>query len=95
MAAPLMVLTVWAPDVTNIHLTEPVESLSELDGTSLRTAGATQAIFVDAIGAAPQTLGSTEANEAMGRGTIDGQLQGWTGMRTWATRSAGPANRPS
>lgn len=77
------VLTVWAPDVTNIHLTEPVANLSELDGTSLRTAGATQAIFVDAIGAAPQTLGSTEANEAMSRGTIDGQLQGWTGMRTF------------
>ncbi|MEM8663282.1 MAG: TRAP transporter substrate-binding protein [Pseudomonadota bacterium] len=77
------VLTVWAPDVTNIHLTEPVESLEALDGASLRTAGATQAIFVDAIGAAPQTLGSVEANEAMQRGTIDGQLQGWTGMRTF------------
>ncbi|MEQ8366288.1 MAG: TRAP transporter substrate-binding protein DctP, partial [Roseicyclus sp.] len=77
------VLTVWAPDVTNIHLTDPVTSLEELNGTSLRTAGATQALFVDAIGAAPQTLGSTEANEAMGRGTIDGQLQGWTGMNTF------------
>jgi TRAP-type C4-dicarboxylate transport system substrate-binding protein len=77
------VLTVWAPDVTNIHLTDPVTSLAELEGTSLRTAGATQAMFVDAIGAAPQTLGSTEANEAMGRGTIDGQLQGWTGMNTF------------
>ncbi|MEM8856087.1 MAG: TRAP transporter substrate-binding protein DctP, partial [Pseudomonadota bacterium] len=77
------VLTVWAPDVTNIHLTEPVESLEDLSGASLRTAGATQAIFVDAIGAAPQTLGSTEANEAMQRGTIDGQLQGWTGMKTF------------
>lgn len=77
------VLTVWAPDVTNIHLTDPVTSLEELDGASLRTAGATQAIFVNAIGAVPQTLGSTEANEAMGRGTIDGQLQGWTGMNTF------------
>lgn len=77
------VLTVWAPDVTNIHLTEPVETLEALEGASLRTAGSTQAIFVDAIGAAPQTLGSTEANEAMQRGTIDGQLQGWTGMKTF------------
>lgn len=77
------VLTVWAPDVTNIHLNEPVETLEELSGTSLRTAGATQAILVDEIGAAPQTLGSTEANEAMQRGTIDGQLQGWTGMKTF------------
>lgn len=77
------VLTAWTPDVTNIHLVDPVDSLEALEGTSLRTAGATQAIFVEAIGAAPQTLGSVEANEAMGRGTIDGQLQGWTGMNTF------------
>ena len=77
------VLTVWAPDVTNIHLVEPVENLEALEGASLRTAGSTQAIFVDEMGGAPQTLGSTEANEAMGRGTIDGQLQGWTGMKTF------------
>ena len=77
------VLTVWAPDMTNIFVTEPVDSLEALEGTSLRTAGSTQAIFVDEMGAAPQTLGSTEANEAMQRGTIDGQLQGWTGMKTF------------
>lgn len=77
------VLTLWAPDVTNIHLLEPADGLSDLEGTSLRTAGQTQALFVEAIGAAPQTLGSVEANEAMQRGTIDGQLQGWTGMNTF------------
>lgn len=77
------VLTAWTPDITNIHLVEPVDSLEALAGTSLRTAGSTQAMFVEAIGAAPQTLGSVEANEAMGRGTIDGQLQGWTGMNTF------------
>jgi TRAP-type C4-dicarboxylate transport system substrate-binding protein len=77
------VLTVWTPDITNIHLTAPVRSLADLRGKSLRTAGSTQAMFVEAIGAAPQTLGSVEANEAMQRRTIDGQLQGWTGMNTF------------
>jgi len=77
------VLSIWTPDITNIHLTEPVENLGDLEGSALRTAGATQALFVEAIEAAPQTLGSVEANEAMLRGTIDGQLQGWTGMRTF------------
>lgn len=77
------VLTLWTPDITNIHLTDPVQDLDGLRGKSLRTAGATQALFVEAIGAAPQTLGSVEANEAMQRGTIDGQLQGWTGMNTF------------
>lgn len=77
------VLSIWTPDITNIHLLEPIESLADLEGEALRTAGATQALFVEAINAAPQTLGSVAANEAMSRGTIDGQLQGWTGMRTF------------
>ena len=77
------VLTFWTPDITNIHLRRPVEGLEDLSGTALRTAGATQAMFVEMIGAAPQVLGSVEANEAMQRGTIDGQLQGWTGMQTF------------
>ncbi|TVR09314.1 MAG: hypothetical protein EA385_07600 [Salinarimonadaceae bacterium] len=86
------VLTAWTPDITNIHLVRPIEGLDDLAGASLRTAGSTQAMFVEAIGAAPQTLGSVEANEAMQRGTIDGQLQGWTGMQTFggfAVASAG------
>ena len=77
------VLTFWTPDITNIHLRRPVEGLEGLSGTALRTAGSTQAMFVEMIGAAPQVLGSVEANEAMQRGTIDGQLQGWTGMQTF------------
>jgi TRAP-type C4-dicarboxylate transport system substrate-binding protein len=77
------VLTFWTPDITNIHLRAPVEGLEDLRNTALRTAGATQAMFVEMIGAAPQVLGSVEANEAMQRGTIDGQLQGWTGMQTF------------
>lgn len=77
------VLTVWTPDITAIHLNEPIQSLEELAGKSLRTSGGTQALFVETLGAAPQTLGSVEANEAQGRGTIDGQLQGWTGMNTF------------
>lgn len=77
------VITAWTPDITNVFLNEPVESLEDLAGMSLRTAGSTQAMFVEAIGGAPQTLGSVEANEGMQRGTIDGQLQGWTGMNTF------------
>lgn len=79
----VQVITVWTPDVTNIFLNEPVEGLADLVGKALRTSGATQALFVEAIGAAPQVLGSVEANEGMARGTIDGQLQGWTGMQTF------------
>ena len=77
------VLTFWTPDIMNIHLRAPVEGLEDLAGTALRTVGQTQALFVETIGGAPQVLGSVEANEAMQRGTIDGQLQGWTGMQTF------------
>lgn len=78
-------ITIWAPDVTNIFTEEPIEDLSELEGMRLRTSGSTQALFVEAIGALPETLGSTESNEAMMRGTIDGMLQGWTGMNTFGS----------
>jgi len=77
------VLTVWTPDITSIFLNAPINDLSELSGKALRSGGSAQALFVEALGAAPQTLGSVEANEAQGRGTIDGQLQGWTGMNTF------------
>lgn len=85
------VLTAWTPDITHIHLLNPVDGLEDLAGASLRTAGSTQAMFVEAIRAAPQTLGSVEANEAMQRGTIDGQLQGWTGMQTFGGFSVAKA----
>lgn len=78
-------ITIWAPDVTNIFTEEPIDDLSDLEGMRLRTAGSTQALFVEAIGALPETLGSTESNEAMMRGTIDGMLQGWTGMNTFGS----------
>ncbi|NBB84470.1 MAG: hypothetical protein GVY28_13845 [Alphaproteobacteria bacterium] len=78
-------ITIWAPDVTNIFTEEPIDELADLEGMRLRTAGSTQALFVEAIGALPETLGSTEANEAMMRGTVDGMLQGWTGMNTFGS----------
>ena len=61
------VLTFWTPDITNIHLREPLTSLDDLNGTSLRAAGQLQSMFVEAIGAAPQVLSSVEANEGMQR----------------------------
>jgi len=78
-------ITIWAPDVTNVFTEEPIDDLADLEGMRLRTAGSTQALFVEAIGALPETLGSTESNEAMMRGTIDGMLQGWTGMNTFGS----------
>lgn len=78
-------ITIWAPDVTNIFTEDPIDELADLEGMRLRTAGSTQALFVEAIGALPETLGSTEANEAMMRGTVDGMLQGWTGMNTFGS----------
>ena len=36
----VQVLSIWTPDITNIHLLEPIESLADLEGEALRTAGA-------------------------------------------------------
>ena len=38
---------------------------------------------LESLGAAPQTLSSAEMNEGLNRGTVDGAIQGWTGMQTF------------
>jgi TRAP-type C4-dicarboxylate transport system substrate-binding protein len=39
--------------------------------------------WLESLGAAPQTLSSAEMNEGLNRGTVDGAIQGWTGMKTF------------
>jgi TRAP-type C4-dicarboxylate transport system substrate-binding protein len=51
----------------------------------IRSVGGIHAAWLESLGASPQTLSSPEMNEALNRGTVDGVIQGWTGMRTFKT----------
>ncbi len=79
------VIGIWTTDIASLQMGAPIDSLDNLRNQRIRTAGAVQASFVQAIGAIPQTLTAIETNEAMQRRTIDGMIQAWTGMRTFRT----------
>lgn len=68
-----------------LFMRKPIQGLSDVNNLKIRSAGAIHAKWLELVKASPQTLASTQMNEALNRGTIDGVVQGWTGMRTFKT----------
>ena len=68
-----------------LFMRKPIANLGDLANKKIRSAGAIQAKWLEELKAAPQTLASTAMNEALNRGTLDGVVQGWTGMKTFKT----------
>jgi TRAP-type C4-dicarboxylate transport system substrate-binding protein len=60
-----------------------IDSLAGLKNLKIRSSGGIHAGWLESLGAAPQTLSSAEMNEGLNRGTVDGAIQGWTGMKTF------------
>ena len=56
----------------SIHARFPINSVADLKGRKIRTAGAIEGAAIKALGAVPISLPVTEIAEAVGRGTIDG-----------------------
>lgn len=79
------VVTIWTNDVAGVHSLGAVDSLDRLSTLRIRSSGAVQAAYLDIFDAAPQTMTAVEANDALRRGSLDGLIQGWTGIRTFRT----------
>lgn len=79
------VIGFFAAEPNAIFMRSKIDSLEDLKSMKIRSAGGIHASWLKSLGAAPQTLSSTEMNEALNRVTIDGVIQGWTGMRTFKT----------
>ncbi|MGP1397188.1 MAG: TRAP transporter substrate-binding protein [Inquilinaceae bacterium] len=75
----------FASEPSNVFMKEGIGSLDDLKGMKLRSVGPIHAQWLEIMGAAPQTLSSAEMNEGLNRGTIDGVIQSWSGMRTFKT----------
>lgn len=73
----------WVTEPSILFTREPIGSLDDMERARVRSAGSVHAEWVTSLGAAPQTMSSTEMNEAFNRGTLDGAIQGWTGMATF------------
>jgi TRAP-type C4-dicarboxylate transport system substrate-binding protein len=75
----------FATEPNALFMRTPIANLGDLANKKIRSAGAIQAKWLEELKAAPQTLPSTAMNEALDRGTLDGVVQGWTGMKTFKT----------
>jgi TRAP-type C4-dicarboxylate transport system substrate-binding protein len=75
----------FASEPNALFMRNPIQDLGDISNKKIRSAGAIHAKWLDMMKASPQTLSSAQMNEALNRGTIDGVVQGWTGMRTFKT----------
>jgi TRAP-type C4-dicarboxylate transport system substrate-binding protein len=73
----------FAAEPNALFMKKKIGSLDDIANMKIRSVGGIHANWLESLGAAPQTLSSAEMNEGLSRGTVDGAIQGWTGMRTF------------
>lgn len=73
----------FAAEPNALFMKKKIGSLEDIANMKVRSVGGIHASWLESLGAAPQTLSSAEMNEGLNRGTVDGAIQGWTGMRTF------------
>lgn len=77
------VVGIFAAEPNALFMKDKIDTLDGLSNKKIRSAGEIHATWLQSLGAAPQTLSSAEMNEGLNRGTVDGAIQGWTGMKTF------------
>ena len=77
------VIGLWTASPALLFMEDPIDGPAGIAEKNIRGAGATQARWLEELGAVPQTLSPAEYNEGLKRGTIDGVIQGWVGMQTF------------
>ena len=73
----------FAAEPNALFMKTKITGLDDLGNKKIRSSGGIHAGWLESLGAAPQTLSSAEMNEGLNRGTVDGAIQGWTGMKTF------------
>lgn len=73
----------FAAEPNALFMKKKISNLEDITNMKVRSVGGIHASWLESLGAAPQTLSSAEMNEGLNRGTVDGAIQGWTGMRTF------------
>jgi TRAP-type C4-dicarboxylate transport system substrate-binding protein len=81
----VQVIGIWSTDVATIQTVNPLPALSDVRNLKIRTAGSVQASFIALLGGISETMSAIEMNEAIQRGSIDGVVQAWSGIRTFRT----------
>ena len=81
----VQVIGIWSTDVATIQSVDALNTLADVRNQKIRTAGAVQAKFINLLGGVSETMSAIEMNEAIQRGSIDGVVQAWSGIRTFRT----------
>jgi TRAP-type C4-dicarboxylate transport system substrate-binding protein len=81
----VVVIGIWTTDVATIQTVKPFQTLADVKNLKIRTAGSVQARFIGMLGGVSITMSGFEMNQAIQRGTMDGVLQPWSGIRTFRT----------
>ncbi|MEO0997431.1 MAG: TRAP transporter substrate-binding protein DctP, partial [Pseudomonadota bacterium] len=79
----LQVLGFYTVAPARLFTVVPPPSVTGLAPMKIRTVGPVQANFVRALGGLPETLDAAAVSDALRRGTVDGLIQGWTGLQTF------------
>lgn len=74
--AHLKILTYFNFGQSEICSKEPLVKLEDFKGKRIRAGGAVEALFVQALGAAPVSIDAGEVYQALQRGTVDGAIGG-------------------
>ena len=73
----------FAGEPSSIFSADPISKLEDLKNKKVRSVGATQARWLESLGAVPESAGSAAMNEKLNRGTLSAAIQGWSGMKTF------------
>ncbi|WP_127108459.1 TRAP transporter substrate-binding protein [Pararhodobacter zhoushanensis] len=84
------VVAMYTSGAYMIHTREPIESVSNLNGTRLRVAGQIQTAVVEALGGVPQSMSAGEMAENIDRGLIDGAMTDASVARTFRVADVAP-----
>ena len=76
-------VTMFSTEPMSLWMRQPINSLEDLKNKKIRSPGAVHAKWLESFGASAETMDSPEMNEMLNRNTLDGALQGATGMKTY------------
>ena len=68
-----------------LFMRRSIDTPLAMDGYKIRAVGAIHSEWLNALGAAAQTMSAIDMNQALDRDIVDGGIQGWSGMRTFGS----------
>ena len=76
-------VTIFSTEPMSLWMRQPINGLEDLRNKKIRSPGAVHAKWLESFGASAETMDSPDMNEMLNRGTLDGAIQGATGMKTY------------